>query len=84
MKKSTKWWLAVGVVLAGLFFAGAIAVMWLTDETVEQDRGIPRNPADSIIQNQPADVDRVSIEWPGGSLSESGDLIGRMLHALRW
>lgn len=64
MKKSTQWWLAVGVVLAGLFFAGAVAVMWLTDDTVNQDDGIPRDPADSIIQNQPPDVDRVSIRWP--------------------
>ncbi len=84
MKKSTQWWLGVGVVLAGLFFAGAVAVMWLTDDTVQQEDGTPRDPADSIIQNQPPDVDRVSIEWSGVPGSGRAHLTDRVLQTLIW
>ena len=37
MKKSTQKWLGIGLIIAVLFFSGALLVMLLTDEAVEED-----------------------------------------------
>lgn len=53
MTESTKKWVGVGLVLAALFFVGSVVVMWLTDDTVEQDRGTPREPVDTMGRAEP-------------------------------
>lgn len=37
MKKSTQKWIGIGLIIAVLFFSGALLVMLLTDEAVEED-----------------------------------------------
>ncbi len=37
IKKSTQKWLGVGLVIAVLFFAGALAIFLLTNEAIDED-----------------------------------------------
>lgn len=39
MRKSTQRWVGVGILIAVLFFFGALLVMWATDDTVEETPG---------------------------------------------
>ena len=69
MDNSTKWWIGLGLVLAALFFVGAVTLMLLTDETIKQEEGTPREtaPVDSIRQeDSPGQGDFIQILWPAG------------------
>lgn len=56
MKKSTQKWLGIGLIIAVLFFSGALLVMLLTDEAVEEngqrgdvERGYASGPPAEVI-----------------------------------